>query len=216
MCLRVTSIAAAALLFLSLLPGTARAQDEHSGLRLRFWGGVDCRCVLSDNDTFDDPVFGTSETAQSGAAFALGGDVEYKLGKFFGLGLGIGYSDVTVDFTHELGAGVQDDSLGILPIFFAANLHLVNTESVDFYVGYLAAYIFYLNDPVFEVPGTGPFVVETNDEFTGEGFNLGADVAVNEDWAVNAAFRFVNADADSTHLLPVDPTFITVGATFKF
>jgi hypothetical protein len=89
-------------------------------------------------------------------------------------------------------------------------------HAVDIYGGYLAAYIFYLDDAQFNVPGFGTFIVETNNEFTGKGFNVGADIAVSENWAVNFAFRFVNADADSTHLLPMDPTFITFGLTRRF
>lgn len=46
--------------------------------------------------------------------------------------------------------------------------------------------------------------------------NVGVDIAASDKSAVNAAVRMVNADADSTHLLPLDPTFITVGITRKF
>jgi hypothetical protein len=204
-----------ALLMLSLFHGTALAQPDYHA-SFRFWGGVYCRCVLTDNDTFVDPVFGVSQTKVSGSAFAFGGDIEYRPVKLLGLGLGLGYSNVPVEFSHQFGVGVQDDKIGMMPIFFAVNLHFVNTRSVDIYGGYLAAYIFYLDDAVFDVPGTGTFVVETNNEFTGKGFNVGADISVSDLWAVNLAFRFVNADADDTHLLPMDPTFITFGITRRF
>ena len=42
----------------------------------------------------------------------------------------------------------------------------------------------------------------------GLGFLVGADVWLNDDWALNFAFRFQDADADSNHQLPLDPTFV--------
>ena len=95
-------------------------------------------------------------------------------------------------------------------------MHVVSTRRVDAYVGYLAAYMFYLDDVSYTVPGTGKFSLPSSNEFTPKGFNFGVDIAASEQWAVNLAFRMVNADADSTHLLPLDPTFITVGITRKF
>ena len=171
---------------------------------------------MSDNDTFTDPVFGTVETRQEGAAFAAGFDVEFLPVKFFGVGAALGYSSVTTEFSHSVGTGVQQDDLGMMPIFFSANVHIINNRVLDLYAGYLAAYMIYLNDPVYEVPGLGTYVVTKNNEFTAKGFNFGADVSVSERWAINMAFRMVNADADVSHNLPVDPTFITFGVTWKF
>ena len=104
----------------------------------------------------------------------------------------------------------------MMPLFLGANVHFLNTKRVDAYVGYQAAYMFYLNDVSFDVPGMGTFTLPSNNEFTGKGFNFGVDIATGEQWGINLAFRMVNADADSTHLLPLDPTFITVGVTRKF
>ena len=210
-------VAAAALLLVgSVFQGTALAQQDHPKLKVRFWGGVQCRCVLSDNDTFPDPVFGTAELEASKSAFGLGGDIEFRLAKFFSFDVGLGYSRTSVEFSHSVGTGVQEDKLGMMPLFLAANVHVVNTKRVDAYVGYLAAYMFYLDDVSFVVPGTGTFTLPSNNEFTPKGFNFGVDIATGEQWAINLAFRMVNADADSTHLLPLDPTFITVGVTRKF
>ena len=211
----VAIFGSAVLLCFALVPGEVEAQDANRG-RFRVGAGVDCRCVLSDNDTFTDPVFGTSETRQKGAGFAMGFEVELLPIKFFGVGVGLGYSSVTTEFTHSVGEGVQEDNLGMMPLFFSANFHFVNNEKLDLYAGWLAAYMFYLNDPTYEVPGLGSYVVEKNNEFTAKGFGFGADIYFNERWAVNLAFRMVNADADVTHNLPVDPTFITFGVTHKF
>jgi hypothetical protein len=211
----VAIFGSAVLLCFALVASEVQAQDGGRG-RLRVWAGADCRCVLTDNDTFTDPVFGTAETRQKGAAFALGFDVEFLPVRLFGVGVGLGYSNPTTQFTHSVGTGVQEDKIGMMPLFFTANLHVVNNDKLDLYVGYQAAYMFYLNDLTYEVPGFGSYVVEKNNEFTAKGFNLGADISFNERWAVNLAFRMVNADADVLHNLPLDPTFITVGVTRKF
>ena len=200
----------------SALQGTALAQDEYPNMKARVFAGVQCRCVLSDNDTFTDPVFGTSELKAADSAFGLGGDVEFRLAKFFSFDVGLQYSSTSVEFSHAAGVGVEDDNLGMMPLFLGANVHVLNTGKVDMYVGYLAAYMFYLNDVSYEVPGTGTYSLQSNDEFTAKGFSFGADIATSDQWGVSLAFRMVNADADSGHLLPLDPTFITVGFTRKF
>jgi hypothetical protein len=200
----------------SVFQGTALAQDQYPNVKGRLWAGVQCRCVLSDNDTFTDPVFGTAELVAAKSAFGLGGDVEFRLARFFSFDVGLGYSSTSVEFSHTVGTGVQEDKLGMMPLFLGANLHVVTTKRVDISVGYLTAYMFYLNDVSFDVPGTGTFTLPSSNEFTPKGFSLGADIATGEHWAVNLAFRMVNADADSGHLLALDPTFITVGVTRKF
>ena len=96
-------------------------------------------------------------------------------------------------------------------------MHLVSTRRVDAYMGYLAAYMFYLNDVSYlPCQGGGTFVLPSSNEFTPKGFNFGVDIATSDRWAVNFAFRMVNADADETRLLPLNPTFITFGVTRKF
>ena len=74
----------------------------------------------------------------------------------------------------------------------------------------------YLDDVSFTVPRTARFSLPSSNEFTPKGFNIGVDIAAGDKWAANIALRMVNADADSTHLLPLDPTFLTVGITRKF
>ena len=208
--------AAAGLLVGFVFQAPAFAQDQYPNVKGRLWAGVQCRCVLDDDDTFPDPVFGTAELVAAKSAFGWGGDVEFRLAKFFSLDVGLGYSSTSVEFSHSVGVGVQEDNLGMMPLFLGANVHVVSTRRVDVSVGYLAAYMFYLNDVSFDVPGTGTFTLPSSNEFTGKGFSVGVDIATGERWAVNLAFRMVNADADSSHLLPLDPTFITVGVTRKF
>jgi len=214
--IKLMIVVAAGMLLGSVFQGAAVAQDTYPNLKVRFWGGVQCRCVLSDNDAFTDPVFGTAELVAAKSSFGLGGDVEFRLARFFSFDVGLGYSNPSVEFSHSVGAGVQKDKIGMLPLFLGANVHVVTTKHVDVYVGYLAAYMFYLNDVSYTVPGAGTFVLPSSNEFTPKGFNFGVDIATSDRWALNVAFRMVNADADETHLLPLDPTFITFGVTRKF
>lgn len=195
---------------------SAQAQSDYRGWRLRVFGGVVCRCVESDNSTFTDPTFGTSATEVDGTGFGFGVDVERRITKLIGIGLAIGYTELDVEFTQSLTPSVSKDTLEVLPIWLAANFHVVNTESLDFWVGPQIAYV-YWNDPLtFDVPGPQPYVLPTENEFPAVGFAFGLDWWLTETGGLNFAFRFVDADTDSSGNLPVDPTFITVGYTWRF
>jgi len=74
--------------------------QQSKGWNGRFWVGATGRYVLSDNDTFEDPTFGTIETSVSGSAFTLGGDVEYMFTKWLGLDFALAYTDLPVEFQH--------------------------------------------------------------------------------------------------------------------
>jgi len=216
-------ILVAALLMTALGAGfsarTAQAQqsnDRDSGWTWRAWAGTVCRCVEDDTVTFQDPTFGTVELDVDGNSLGIGFDVERRFSKLIGLDLAVGYTDMDVDFMHSVGTGVQQDSLGSLNIWFAVNFHLVNTERFDFWVGPQIAYVAWLDDLSFDVPGTGTFNFETDNEFPALGIVLGADWWVGKNWAMNFAFRFIDADADSDHNFPIDQTFVTVGVARKF
>ena len=86
----------------------------------------------------------------------------------------------------------------------------------DFWVAPQIAYVSWLDDLSFDVPGTGTFDLKSDNEFPAIGLALGADWWVSRDWAVNFAFKFIDADADSDHNLPIDQTFVTVGVARKF
>lgn len=199
------------LLILSPASHAQQSSDRNSGWTWRAWGGVVCRCVEDDNVSFSDPTFGVSSLQVDDNSLGIGLDVEWRLGKLIGLDLAVGYTDMDVDFIHTVGTGVQQDSLASLNMWFAVNFHVVNTEKFDFWVGPQIAYVAWLNDLSFNVPGTGTFNFKTDNEFPALGIALGADWWVAENWAVNFAFRFIDADADKNHTLPVDQTFITVG-----
>lgn len=75
---------AAVVLFLSV-NNTASAQSRDSGVVGRVWVGSAGRYVLHDNEPFSDPTFGTVGLHVQGSAPAVGGDVEYRLNRWFGV-----------------------------------------------------------------------------------------------------------------------------------
>ena len=93
---------------------------------------------------------------------------------------------------------------------------MVTTEKFDIWIGPQIAYVAWLNDLSFDVPGTGTYNFQTDNEFPALGLVLGADWWVADNWAVNFAFRFIDADADSDHNFAIDQTFITVGVARRF
>ena len=211
----VKAVALAA--FVLLFGGSALAQGDvqYPNWTARAWAGVVGRFVESDNVTFQDPTFGTVQLSWQGTSFGLGADVEYRFNKLFGLDLAAGYTNVDIEFEHSVGSGVQTDNLGILPIWLAANFHYVK-QRFDLYAGPQIAYVIYLNNLEYNVPGVGTYNFETKNEFPALGFAFGADIFLKNDWFLNFAFRFVDADADEAHNLPLDPTFITMGVARRF
>lgn len=187
------------------------AKPEHPSWTYRAWAGIVGRYVEDDNLTFQDGTFGTVELDWDDPSFGFGFDAERRFSKLLGLELAIGYTSADIDFNHSVGAGVQTDELGMIPIWAALNFHLLETERFDFYIGPELAYFWYLDDLSYDVPGVGTFDFSTDNEFPSFGFLLGVDFWLNETWGLNLAFRFQDADADSNHDLPIDPTFVTIG-----
>lgn len=191
------------------------SRSEYAGWAARAWAGVATRTILKDNVTFDDPTFGTCELSWDYASFGLGLDVEYKFGRFLGLDLGMGYTNMNIDFNHSVGEGTQTDKLGVMPIWFAINFHILKSKKIDIFIGPNVSYVIYLNDLSYNVPGESSFNFETTNEFPSHGFNIGADYWLSDDWGLNFAFRYQDLDADVEHNLPLDPTFITIGVSRK-
>jgi len=213
-----TRFLAAVLILMAagLTVAPAQAENEYAGWRFRAWGGIAGRYVESDNVTFTDPTYGVSATEVDGSSFGFGIDFERRFNKLFGLDIAIGYTEMDVQFKPGSSTAVPTDTLEVLPIWLAANFHVVNTEHLDFWVAPQIAYVAW-NDPLtFPVPGEGTYVLETKNEPLALGLALGLDWWLSDRSGVNFAFRFVNADADENHNLPVDPTFITVGYALKF
>ncbi len=204
------------LLMLSPVSQAQQSKDRDSGWTGRAWVGSVCRCVEDDNVTFDDPTFGTSSLQVDGNSVGIGFDAERRFKKWLGLDLAVGYTESDINFIHSVGAGVQQDSMAYLNFWATVNFHVVNTEKFDFWLGPQIAYVAWLDDLSFNVPGTGTFNLKTDNEFPALGVALGADWWVAKDWAVNFAFRFIDADADDNHNLPVDQTFVTVGVARHF
>ncbi len=211
---RVLSIALATIFVLAAVP-SARAQNDYTGWRVRAFAGVVGRFVESDNVTFDDPTFGTSSTQVDGTGLGFGADVERRFNKLIGLDLAIGFTQLDVVFAQSLTSDVANATLDVTPIWLAANFHLVNKEKLDVWIGPQIAYVFWSGPLVFAVPGEEDFTVETENEFPAIGFDLGLDWWLMDEGGLNFAFRFVDADANTSHKLPIDPTFVTLGYTWK-
>lgn len=202
---------------ISLEAGQAQpTEPTYDGWTARVFGGVVGRFLLDDTVTFSDPTFGTVELDWDDTSFGLGVDVERRFSKLLGLDLALIYTNMDIDFHHSVGAGVQTDSLGVLSLMLALNFHVVNTKRVDFYLGPQVAYFYYLDDLSYDVPSLGTFDFKTDNEFPSLGFVIGTDISLNDDWALNFALRYQDADADSNHDLPLDPTYITFGVSKSF
>lgn len=193
-----------------------RAESTYKGWTARAWAGSVGRYVEDDTVTFNDPTFGDVTLDVDGSSLGIGFDVERRFNKLLGLDLAVGYTDMDIAFEHSNGTGTQVDSLSSLNIFLALNFHLINTEKVDFYIAPQIAYVAWLNDLSYNVPGTGTYNFGTDNEFPSLGLALGLDWWITEDWALNAALRFIDADADSDHDLPIDQTFVTLGIARNF
>ena len=210
----VLSISITAIFVLTAV-SSVQAQSDPKGWRARAFAGIVGRFVEDDNTTFDDPTFGMCSTEVDGTGFGFGADVERRFNKYFGLDLAIGFTQLDVVFAQSLTSYVSETTLDVTPIWLAANFHFVNTEKFDVWFGPEIAYIFWSGPLVFEVPGEEDFTVETENEFPAIGFDFGLDWWLLNKGGLNFAFRFVDADANTSHKLPVDPTFVTLGYTWK-
>jgi hypothetical protein len=211
--IRSVSLASVAVIaLLSVLP--AHAENDYEGWRFRAWAGITGRFVETDNATFTNATFGESATDVNGTGFGFGVDVERRFSKLLGLDLAVGYTALDVDFTQSLTTATATDTLGVLPIWLALNFHVVNTESVDFWVAPQIAYVGWSDPLTFSASGQPTFELGTEGHFPGVGFALGLDWWLTDNGGLNFAFRFVDADANDDVL--VDPTFVTVGYTWKF
>ncbi len=130
----------------------------------------------------------------------------------------MGYTKLPMQFQSSLVPNVtQHSEIGLVPLLFALNLHVVSNEKVDVWFGPQAGWVFFTTDQLaFAVPGAGVFTYEPASVFTALGFNVGLDVSLSKALALNLAFRWQNADADDEGHLTIDPAFVTAGVTFRF
>lgn len=210
------TVIAAAVLLSIFSSVTAMAENEYKGWVWRAWAGGVGRYIESDTVTYNDATFGDITMDVEGTSLGIGADIERQFNRWLGLDLAIGYTDMDVSFKHSTGSGVQTDSLASLNIWLGLNVYLVNTKKFDLWVGPQIAYVAWLDDLSFNVPGTGEYNFKTSNEFPALGFQAGIDWYVMENWGVNAAFRFIDADGDKDHNLPIDQTFVTLGVAHQF
>ena len=207
----------AATLAVVCLGNVASAASPEAGWRGRLWMGPVGRYVLTDNEAYSDPPFGTVELKVDGSSFGFGGDVEYKFNRRLGFDFAVAYTKPTIQFTSSVNpAVVQTTGLSTVPLLFALNLHVVSNKKVDIWFGPQVGYVIWGGTMEFAVPPAGVFVYEPKSVFSPLGFDVGTDVFLSDSVALNLAFRWQNADADGDGHLTVDPTFVTAGVTFKF
>jgi outer membrane protein W len=194
-------------------PALARAQD---GWMVRVWGGTTGRYVATDNTPFTSPGFGTVSTHVTGSTFGFGGDVEYRFDRWLGLDGGIGYSKMNVEYTSSNAPGTtMTQGFGVMPIMLALNVHLIDVKRLDLWAGPQIAEVIFPDDLAFTGTG-GTYTYSPSNKFSWGGFVVGADIKLNHTWAVNAAFRWQDVDADPNSNLTVDPAFVTAGLRYRF
>ncbi len=176
--------------------------------------GVVGRFVLTDNDSFQDPTFGTTTTSVSGPALALSGTVRYRPSPWVSADAVAAVTRLPVQFEHTAGTGTQRDHIGVVPLLLSVDLHPVHTPRLDVWVGPEVGLVVPLNDVSFAVPSLGTYTVQTKSTTSLKGFVLGAETRVGRGWDATAELRWQNADASEQLLL--DPTLVTVGATHRF
>ena len=213
----VLGFVATSLFLGSSLASASDAASSETGWRGRFWLGTVGRYVLTDNESYQSPPFGTVETEVDGSALGVGVDFEYKFLPWLGLDTALAYTSLPVQFQSSADPGVtQNADFAVVPLFVSLNFHVVHKEKVDFWLGWQLAYVFYPDDLSFTVPGVGQFEYDSTSTFSPFGFCMGIDIGVSKVWAVDIAFRWQNADGDPDGHMTIDPTFVTVGMTAKF
>ena len=210
--MRITLTAALPLIAaLVLAPNPALAQSS-TGFRARVWGGTVGRYVLSDNDPFAAPGFGTAELQVTGSAPGFGGDVEYKFARWIGLDAAIGYSSLNVQFTTSNEPGIAPvQRFAVVPALLSLNIHIISTSAVDLWVGPQVGYVMFPNTLSYTTTHSGTFTYTPSAVASPKGFSAGVDIGLSKKVLLNLAVRWQDADADADSHLTIDPTFVTIG-----
>jgi Outer membrane protein beta-barrel domain len=199
-----------------LMMTTAFAQSEDHGWSGRFWAGPSGRYVLQDNEPFSVPSLGTVGLHVQGSAPSVGGDMEYRLNRWFGIDAAAAYTRFNIQFTSSNAPDIAlSQKLNVVPLFASLNVHIVQSRRADVWAGPQIGYLFFGNSMNYTVNST-TFNYRPANTFSMEGLVVGTDVYLRPSLAVNAAFRWQNGDADSNGNLTVDPTFATIGITKRF
>jgi len=95
-------------------------------------GGEVGRYVISDNEPFDAPPFGTVGLQVAGSAFGVGGDVEYKVNRWIGLDAGGSATPgSTCTSRRQPRPARVHPALLRRALLFALNVHVISTAKVD-------------------------------------------------------------------------------------
>ncbi|HEY2384262.1 MAG TPA: outer membrane beta-barrel protein [Terriglobia bacterium] len=206
----------AGLLGIVVMAVTTSAQSEDRGFTGRLWTGPAGRYVLHDNEPFDTTSFGTVGLHVQGSSPSVGGDAEYRLSHWFGIDGALAYTRMNIQFISSSAPNTAlSQKLNVVPLFASLNVHFVQMRRADVWAGPQIGYLMFSNTLSYSVDGN-TFAYKPSNTFSIEGFVVGTDVYLTPKFAVNAAFRWQNGDADSNGNLTIDPTFATFGVTKKF
>lgn len=146
----------------------------------------------------------------SEAADTLGWEFGVELKPTDLLGIELAYLQAEHD-VEQLGTTVGEISFE--PIHLSANLHVVRTKLLTFWVGPTVSWA---NVGNLEVSGGGE--VETGSELA-YGASTGLNVSLVQIVALHAGVRWLKLDVESTatgESLDVDPFFVSVGLALRF
>ena len=206
-----------AMAAVSSFPRIADAEE------MRRWQVKTSAVLVDANDPFsvDKPSGGTvyaGGTAELGVALA----VEYRWSNRIGVELGAAYAkspdvdDTTNGNSEEIGEGPS-----FLPVVAGLNFHIVDSDSIDFYVGPRVAYVAF-GDFDLDIDGQNASF-EVDDEFAW-GATAGFNYRFGDSrWSLVAEATYLNVDmnvsergASNVTSTSFDPLMVNLGASYRF
>ena len=205
-----------AIAVVASLSQNADAQETH---RWELKGGI----VLAD---FDDPLVIGAEGDDR--IFMSGGDgggmqiaLEYRASDLLGYEFSIA-SVALPDVERDIADGTEQlkDNPGYVPIVAGLNLHVMNTDSFDVYVGPRVAYVMLDDIDVTLNEEATSFAV--GNEY-GWGIATGVSYRFGDRWSFTADATYIDVDFDVTREgtddsvdLGLDPLTFVLGVSYRF
>lgn len=219
------SAVAVAGAFVASIP--VQAQTPQNALRLNagyIVSSNDIDDITLDIDDEDDPdsIFITNNAWDQG--WGIGAAYEFRTSPLIGIQVGGKY------FRPELDLGSRTEKVAFAPLTAGLNFHFGTSDKFDFYVGPMAAYVFY-GDFDFEFTTVGGaravIPIELDNELTWGG-TIGMDFGLGENMALSISADYIAADAEikadqNTRAIGLRvsetrprPIFLNAGVTFRF
>jgi outer membrane protein W len=180
--------------------------------RFKIYGGPAYVAPLDDSDVSFETVTDSLQ-AQDHVGWNLG--VEARFNQLLGLELDYVNAHQDVDF-----GGVTIGETTFSPLTLTANLHLIPSKVVDFYVGPSFTYV---NWGDIELSTSGIDIVPSGvdvglDSETGWGLSTGIDFGLGKNFAVGAGLKWLNVDMTlgDGQSSDVEPLVARLTAAFRF